>query len=182
MSARGPRYLAQQLGEKHYMSEAPCKRGHIGLRITDTGTCIECRKLNELARYYANPEKTKARTKTKYQAHAEKLKEKRKEHYLNNIDLERKSAMLKSREWRKNNPAHRNALKAKYLADKAKRTPSWADMSKIVQFYKKCPEGYHVDHIMPLRGKNVSGLHVLENLQYLPAIENLRKNNKFMPA
>jgi hypothetical protein len=182
MSARGPRYLAQQSGEKYYMSEMPCKRGHISLRISDTGTCIECRRLNELTRYYADPAKTKIRVKAKYQSNAEKIKAKRKESYLANIESERQSAMLKSREWRKNNPAHRNALKAKYIADKIKRTPVWADIDGIVQFYKKCPKGYHVDHIVPLRGKNVSGLHVLENLQYLLAIENIRKNNAFIPA
>jgi len=182
MSARGPRYEAQQKGEKKYMSKSPCKRGHIGLRITATGSCIDCIKINESARYYANPEKTKQKVKDKYYANSEKIKSKRKESYLKNIDLERSVAILKSREWRKNNPAHRNALKAKYLADRNKRTPSWANLKKIVEFYKKCPQGYHVDHVLPLRGKTVSGLHVLKNLQYLPAIENMRKNNVYMPA
>jgi len=182
MSARGPRYLAQQLGEKKYMSETPCKRGHISLRVTATGSCVTCIKINESARYYANLEKTKEKVKAKYRANSEKIKAKRRESYLKNIELERSSAILKSREWRKNNPAHRNALKAKYCADRAKRTPPWSDMKKIVEFYKKCPDGYHVDHILPLRGKTVSGLHVFENLQYLPAIENMRKNNAYMPA
>ncbi len=58
-----------------------------------------------------------------------------------------------------------------------KRTPSWANLSKIQEIYNNCPEGFHVDHIIPLRGKNVSGLHIETNLQYLWAEDNLKKSN-----
>jgi hypothetical protein len=182
MSARGPRYQAQLLGQTHYMADKPCKRGHLALRITNTGTCVECRKLLEKVRYYANPQKTKAQVAKKYRKNAEKIKARRKKAYLANVEAERAVAKLRSREWRKKNPAHRNALKRKYVADKRNQTPKWADLNTIVAFYKACPPGYHVDHELPLRGKFVSGLHVVENLQYLPAIENMRKNNKYMPA
>ena len=50
----------------------------------------------------------------------------------------------------------------------------------ITKFYKNCPKGYEVDHIIPLCSKNVSGLHIPENLQYLKAEINRTKNNKFI--
>jgi hypothetical protein len=63
-------------------------------------------------------------------------------------------------------------------ASRLKRVPPWAELDQIREFYHNRPDGYHVDHIIPLLGKTVSGLHVLANLQYLPAEENLKKGNR----
>ena len=73
-----------------------------------------------------------------------------------------------------------------YLAARKTRvrqaTPPWADIEAIREFYRGCPPGFHVDHVIPLNGRSVSGLHVITNLQYLPATENLRKGNKITTA
>jgi hypothetical protein len=77
------------------------------------------------------------------------------------------------------------ATNAKYYLYKTEKrrsrtvlaTPSWVNHYDIANFYINCPEGYHVDHIVPLQGKYVCGLHILSNLQYLSAIDNLKKGN-----
>lgn len=64
-------------------------------------------------------------------------------------------------------------------AVRALHTPKWSDKKALIVIYKARPKGYNVDHIIPLQGINVSGLHVPWNLQYLPAKENIIKRNKF---
>ena len=71
------------------------------------------------------------------------------------------------------------ARSAEYRASIELKTPGWSDLEAIKEFYGNCPEGMQVDHIVPLNGENVSGLHVLENLQYLSKEDNLSKSNKF---
>ncbi len=80
--------------------------------------------------------------------------------------------------WSKANRGKRRATNAKRHAAKMHRTPPWADLDAIRAFYEGCPAGHHIDHKIPLQGELISGLHVLENLQYLPAVENLSKGNR----
>lgn len=73
---------------------------------------------------------------------------------------------------------HHEALRR---ARKLQATPKWlskAQLEEIKVIYHNCPVGYHVDHIMPLKGQILSGLHVPWNLQYLPGIVNKIKSNK----
>lgn len=67
---------------------------------------------------------------------------------------------------------------ARYRANKLQRTPKWANLDKIQEIYNCCPDKYQVDHIIPLSGEFVSGLHVENNLQYLTALDNQIKGNK----
>ena len=62
---------------------------------------------------------------------------------------------------------------SKYRATKMNLTPKNANLNLIKEIYKKCPDGYEVDHMIALAE---GGLHHENNLQYLPAIENRRKN------
>ncbi len=70
-------------------------------------------------------------------------------------------------------------ISKQYKLDIKIRTPNWANISKIYDIYLNCPKGHHVDHIVPLKGSNVCGLHVENNLQYLTAEDNQKKNNKW---
>lgn len=80
--------------------------------------------------------------------------------------------------WKKENWEDYKPYLAARKARVKQATPPWADLRAIQEFYKRCPKGYHVDHIIPLNGVNVSGLHTIENLQYLLAADNLKKSNK----
>lgn len=91
----------------------------------------------------------------------------------------REKSLESSRQWRKQNLQYDAFRSATYRATKKKRTPSWADLDTIKSIYLNCPEGYHVDHVIPLRGLKASGLHIEINLQYLPAKENLSKRNLY---
>ena len=88
---------------------------------------------------------------------------------------------LKKKEWRKNNPEKTKAAKARrrMYKNNASINLSAKDSAKIEMFYKNCPKDMQVDHIIPLNNKDVCGLHVLKNLQYLTKEENFSKNNKW---
>ncbi|NJO48134.1 MAG: HNH endonuclease [Leptolyngbyaceae cyanobacterium RM2_2_4] len=79
------------------------------------------------------------------------------------------------KEYDSSHQKEKNAREAKRRSVKIEATPKWVDLDKIQEFYKNCPAGMGVDHIIPLNNKEVCGLHVIENLQYLTKEENRRK-------
>jgi len=91
-------------------------------------------------------------------------------------------------EYAKKHPHLFAAKTRKRKAAKLQRTPSWltsAQKKQIEQFYleaseisKLVGEFYTVDHIVPLQGRTVSGLHVPWNLQILSKSENSAKGNR----
>jgi hypothetical protein len=133
-----------------YFTGNPCTRGHLSVRNVNSRGCVECLRL------WAS----------------------------SNINSYRAS----SSKWKKNNAGKTRAIIAKRRADKLKRTPPWLTGEQLTAMKKLYKQAawlteitgikWHVDHIVPLKGKNVSGLHIPDNLQVIPAQENLKKGNK----
>lgn len=91
-----------------------------------------------------------------------------------------------SKEYSKSNRDKLNALCAQRRASKLQRTVSWSNPEAIKAIYAKAAQMtidtgviHHVDHIVPLQGRTVSGFHHEDNLQVLTASENCSKSNKF---
>lgn len=139
-------------------------RGMYGVR----GTCKKC----------DNAKKAKYRKQL-----GAVLTQRKKEEYERN-----KATHLKNkRDYRQNNKGKINALVAARKKVVKQRTPKWItddDRWMMEQAYelaalrtKMFGFAWHVDHILPLQGKTVSGLHVPTNLQVLPGVDNIRKRN-----
>ena len=206
------RVAAMLAGQRTYVPENPCARGH-ALRSTSGGSCLECRRMTEKTRTQANREAYNARKKQE-RAHKKEVFAERMRVARANETPEKRAARLlqariKQRTWRLLNPAHPNTKKAKQqykkqnpakvLADtvkrraaKMQRTPKWLtadDAWMLEQAYelailrtKLFGFSWHVDHIIPLQGKTVSGLHVPTNVQVIPWRDNVAKANRFVLA
>ncbi len=147
-----------------------------------------------------NRDKINERNRKRYAKNAEKERqrsaqwrkdnpEKRKEVTANYRNQNREKCNKATQKWAKANPDKRNVYDAKRRAAKLNATPSWLtnkhwkEIKKIYGLRSICSLAtqidYHVDHIVPLRGTNVCGLHVPWNLQVITAEENFLKGNKF---
>lgn len=98
----------------------------------------------------------------------------------------------RSKKWAKQNRPYLTAATRKYTLSKNSRTPKWlsasdelqiASMYSFAKIMEACTgNAYQVDHVIPLQGKLVSGLHTPYNLQVLTAADNLAKGNKYGQA
>lgn len=119
--------------------------------------------------------------KAKIRDYNERTKEERSIAQRRYYELNKEEILARNALWRASNRGLSQHYFRMYNLSKQMRTPAWADVNAIAQIYKNRPDGCEVDHIIPLHGKLVSGLHVENNLQYLTEFENMSKSNKFDP-
>ena len=167
-------------GEMRYFTGKPCPKNHIALRDTANGGCVEC--ANEYKRWKYHTQ-TKSHQNKKSKEWRANNKDKVVKH---NIQFRLNNPSYFS-EWKKENKGIVNASTYKRRTAKMRRMPKWANIEKIKELYKqaviKSKETgvqWHVDHIIPLQGELVSGLHVPENLQVIPGVENVKKANRYI--
>ena len=206
------RVFAREQGEKFYTPENPCVRGHLHRRVSDgscTACKKEAERVTIAKNRVAyNLRKQKERKKILPKL-ALKMQKNRKNESSDKRALRLEKAKVESRLWRKNNVAHEGiriskaaykknnpgkvqAYTIKRRASKMHRTPVWLtadDLWMMEQAYelaalrtKLFGFSWHVDHVIPLQGGLVSGLHVPTNLQVIPWRDNVAKANKYVPA
>lgn len=191
------RSVARASGFARFFTGKPCLRGHVVERLVSNGGCLQCSYDKHNARRRANPEKMSAQRRSWiarnpernraiksawHRANPEGQKLRSRKWYLAN----RAQADAASKDWVLRNRGKANALAVRRYADTLQRTPIWADLAAIESIYiearKQREAGLEVDvdHVVPLRGRLVSGLHVPNNLQIIHSSLNKRKSNHFM--
>lgn len=154
--------------------------------------CGRCNRFKQIICFGKNSSKKDGLTS--YCKECIKLYYKDTKHEKSEYDRNRyKNTKNKRREldkiWTKNNKDKKNFICAKRRASKLKATPPWLtndQLAEIANIYKQAKQleketglKHHVDHIIPLQGKEVCGLHTPWNLQVLTAEENLKKGSKY---
>lgn len=194
------RIVAKQKGEARFVGDV-CEQHNQakGVRYTANNACVVC-ALNRVKKYQSkNPELIKQRTKTYYHSNkdaclqrvknwVEQNKEYRAKQKQEHAQRTAEHIKFRYKQYYEANYPRMLAKRNKQHADKLQRTPAWLtedDHWMIEQAYELAALRsqmfgfpWHVDHVLPLRGKTVSGLHVPINLQVIPGVENLRKGNR----
>lgn len=130
-----------------------------------------------------NKEAEREYSKEYYKKNAAKRLAANKQWREDNRDYE----LARRKAWSKANPHLCVAQVAKRNARKRNATPAWADLEKMQAFYAEAARltsetgiRHEVDHIIPLQGRAVCGLHCEANLQILTESANRSKHNKLV--
>ncbi len=184
---------AMSINAPFYNTGKPCKNGHVSDRYTSSGHCLSCKadwesknheKVDSYKQSWAqrNPEAVRESVSTYYRRNTDERRAYSAQHYLQN----REDRLAKQKVYRQENPEIYTAAKQRRRAIELRALPAWANHDLIKEKFALAQQlsaetgiPHEVDHIIPLRGRNVCGLHREDNLQVIPASENRKKNNKF---
>ena len=180
-----------------YNTGKPCKHGHVADRFTSTANCVVCSDISRKKSTKAeDPAQRQARNNRWKAKNGEKLREYYRNTYYKNIEARRAAQrayyaknreenIARAKQWRANNPCRSNSHGAKRRSIMQQATPSWLThnmQQAILDIYAARNElssitgvKHEVDHIVPLQGGTVCGLHVPWNLRVIPADENNRR-------
>lgn len=150
-------------------------------------------KINANARKrWTNDEEYRNKKTQRSKAYVQQNREKTNQYFRDWSKRNPQSKYESQRRWRQNNTDHVNHLNRLRETSVIKRTPHWLTDCDFILIKKKYElaksktqstgEQWVVDHILPLRGELVSGLHVPSNLRVIKATTNARKYNKYVPV
>jgi hypothetical protein len=163
----------EQLKPRYFTGKA-CRYGHLEERFTLDARCLGCSRDHSAKSRAKHLDARRASDREYARDHASNRKEYRREW----VSANREKVTSDHRDWCARNPERRREHHKRYHAAKVRATPAWADLAAIEKFYADRPEGMEVDHMVALQGRNVSGLHVHWNLQYLTPYQNAAKGNR----
>ena len=148
-----------------------------------TSWCKECHREKNREWYALNKSKHNKRAAEWRRNNPEKSREISLKHQRANKEARAESHA----QWAKRNRDKRNATCAKRKAAKLQATPKWVNWRNVREIYRTARRiqeftgiPMHVDHIVPLQGETVCGLHWEGNLRVIPASENIAKHNKLI--
>jgi hypothetical protein len=175
---------ARQYGLTRYFTGRPCRHGHVAERYACDYACCVCTTIKVTRYQRADPKRHVARVAAWQKKNPDMVSDLRRIAYAKNGDRLRE----KGREYYRNNRGKFFARVKSRVAKIKRATPPWADRGAIEKIYERCVAMtestgvvHHVDHIIPLCGDNVCGLHVESNLRVITAHENMRKSKTFVP-
>ena len=182
---------AKKTGSKYYFTGQPCKHGHIAPRKTKR-TCVECLKVE-----WAQANVTRADYFAQYN-NSEAGKEAKREYYERNKDAVKARAQARPTEEKHSHKKKHKAENPDYyksLTNARRRrfrdaTPKWLTAEHkmeirlkyrlAIELSRRLGVPHAVDHIIPLQGEDVCGLHVPWNMEVITQEQNLKKSNKLV--
>jgi|13_taG_2_1085334.scaffolds.fasta_scaffold03460_1 hypothetical protein len=171
---------AKAAGLTTYFTGQPCREGHVAAHWTSSANCVICERASFDLAFCCNKKAPIRRTEEYRAEHQRKWR-------AANAEKERARVREYQIENKERYMEYQTAYQAARRVLQRKAQPPWVDVAGLRAIYRDMRRKNrkagkivcHVDHIVPLKGRNVCGLHVPWNLRVISARENMQKGNRF---